>query len=111
MMTKKIDPDRRFYLREIRQSLGLTQEEVAAAVGATKGQISQLETGHTQFTESWIARLSAGLGIEPAFFLIPPGDESAGYLARLLSAWPDLSDRRRADLAALAESFTKNGGG
>lgn len=103
MMAKKTDPDRRFYLRELRQALGLTQEEVAEAVDATKGQISQLETGHTQYNESWINRLCEGLGVEPSALFVRPGDVGGILFARLLIVWPHLSERRKADIINLAE--------
>lgn len=104
-MTKLTDPSRRFYLRELRLALGLTQEDVAAAAGATKGQISQLETGHTRYNEDWVERLCCALQVEPIALFIRPGDVGGALFGRLLAAWPKIPLQRQNDLINLAESF------
>ncbi|OIV38752.1 transcriptional regulator [Mangrovactinospora gilvigrisea] len=48
-------------LAEIRRSRGLTQEQVAARMGVTKGRISQIEQGKVS-GQQVLARYAAALG-------------------------------------------------
>ena len=107
-MTKKTNPSRRFYLREVRRRAGLTQEQLAELCGTTKGVISQLETGHTRYHEDWIEKLAEALSITPAVLLTEPSEKPDASLQRLLKTWVDIPARQREALAALAESFREN---
>jgi DNA-binding XRE family transcriptional regulator len=40
-MTKSLNKNRRFYLRERRQAAGMTQAELAEACGTTKGTLTK----------------------------------------------------------------------
>ena len=107
-MTKKTNPSRRFYLREVRRRAGLTQEQLAELCGTTKGVISQLETGHTRYHEDWIEKLAEALSITPAVLLTEPSEKPDASLQRLLKTWVDIPARQREALATLAESFREN---
>ncbi len=56
-------------IKEIRREAGMTQDEVAAALGKTKGQISKLENGHTEITGSWLSALAKLFGRKPEEFI------------------------------------------
>ncbi len=58
-----IDADR---LRETREALGLTREQVAIAVGLTAGAITHYELGNRGPAPDTLARLCGVLGIEVA---------------------------------------------
>jgi transcriptional regulator with XRE-family HTH domain len=50
-------------LKNIRKSMGLTQEEVALRSGLTQGYINQLESGKRMFTQKSLERIARGLNI------------------------------------------------
>ena len=52
-------------LRALRESKGLTLEQLASAVGTTNQQISHLELGKRQLTVAWLVRLAAALECHP----------------------------------------------
>jgi putative transcriptional regulator len=58
-------------LREVRQSRGITQTQLAATVGVRRATISDLETGKTRTeTLDLIDRLCHALTCEPAELLV-----------------------------------------
>lgn len=110
-MIKKIDAERRFYLRERRHAAGLTQQSLADAMGTTKGVVSQLETGFTRYNEDWVVKAARALRLEPADLLTPLDAPPLAarvdpYLFQIASAWPLISDSNRATLASLARSLS-----
>ncbi len=62
------------HLRALRESRGLTLEQLAAAVGTTNQQISHLELGKRQLTVAWLKRLAAALDCHP--WAIVDGEEA-----------------------------------
>ena len=50
-------------IRELRQRLDMSQSDLAAALGTSNQNISKLERGMTQLTESWMKRLAKPLGV------------------------------------------------
>lgn len=56
-------------LKQIRKSRGLTQAEVAAAMGLDLGNYNKLENGHTELTLSKMQQLARILHCEPADFI------------------------------------------
>lgn len=68
-------------LREWREKRGLSQDELAAAAGTSKGYLSDLERGKRPFNERIAAKLAAALGIAlPDLFA---GPEEAARRARV----------------------------
>lgn len=82
-------------LKEIRESLKLTQQELADLVGTTQAQIGRLEKGQRDLSQHWMSVLAKALKIEPwALFieskpLIGPRDRE------ILSRYHTLPDRLR----------------
>ena len=46
-------------IRELRDRRQMTQEELAAAIGTSKMQVSRLERGERRLTQSWMERIAA----------------------------------------------------
>lgn len=64
-------------LREMRQ---MTLEELGDACGTSASQISKLELGKVNLTESWIYRLTTALGVRPSELLEDVPSDAAGSL-------------------------------
>lgn len=109
-MTKALQQNRRFYLRQRRRLAGFTQERLAEAVGTTKGVISQLETGHQRYNEDWIEKIANALDIQAhELFLDPENDamQSADEKLRgIAAAWVNLTEAQRAAIASVASEFS-----
>jgi transcriptional regulator with XRE-family HTH domain len=54
----------RLYLREWRNHIELTQEQLAERMNATKGQVSKLETGKQNWDKVWVSRIAEALNLE-----------------------------------------------
>jgi transcriptional regulator with XRE-family HTH domain len=64
-------------LKTIRDKAGLTQEQLAAASGATFGTINRLENGHVQPTLATVQKIADALGVEPTELLTLNGEAVA----------------------------------
>lgn len=56
-------------IRELRMARGWSQDQLAARVGCSKPQISDLERGNRSLDLDWMRRISGALGILPAHLL------------------------------------------
>lgn len=61
-------------LRTIRTRAGLTQEQLAAASGATFGTINRLENGHIEPTLSTVQKIADALQVAPTELLTVNGE-------------------------------------
>lgn len=66
-MTKKISEKTQIY--SLRQKKGLTQRQIAEAIGTTPTQVSKLENGTRKLAPEWLERLSSALGCTKAELL------------------------------------------
>lgn len=112
-MTKPMSAEREFYLRERRLERGVTQEELAAHCGTSKGMISQLETGYQRYHEDWVRKLSDALDIPQVALFVPVWIEQKALiqdpqLAEIVDAWPSLSVNQRETVARMI-SFVSHG--
>jgi DNA-binding XRE family transcriptional regulator len=89
----------RWYLKEWRAHLHLTQDQLAERLGTNKGQVSKLETGKQRFNDDWIACCAEALGIEPGDLLRDPKAPDVRTL--LLTASPEVRNRALKVLDAL----------
>lgn len=110
-MTKNLDKNRRFYLRERRQAAGMTQAKLAEACGTTKGMISSLETGSARYNEDWLSKIAEALQIAPADLLVAPGGLTAAdrldeRLKAIVRAWQAMPEYQRDTVAQVAKSFS-----
>lgn len=60
------------YLRAHRQARGLSQTELAAAIGKTKGLLSQIETGRAQASLQTLEDITAYFGLAHLGMLFEP---------------------------------------
>jgi XRE family transcriptional regulator, fatty acid utilization regulator len=60
------------YLREWRQHLGVTLDDLAEKSGATASHISKVEDGHVQPGPAFVSACGKALGIEPKKLLSSP---------------------------------------
>jgi len=65
---RQIDAHIGLRLRQRRLALGITQAELARAVGLTFQQIQKYESGANQLVCSRLYDLAAALGVQPSFF-------------------------------------------
>lgn len=72
----------KWYIREWREYLQLTQEQVAERCETNKGQISKLERGDQRMNDHWIAAFSHAYGISPGDLLRDPLAPSINDLLR-----------------------------
>jgi len=83
-------------LYQIREQRGLTQKDIAEAVGTTANQISRLESGVRKLSPEWIDRLSKVLNCTKAELL---GEEPAEPLSErekaFLEMFRNLSEREQ----------------
>src|ERR1700712_1047294 len=69
-LSKKKDP---FVLRSRREALGLSQTQVAAALGVTKSLLSLLENRKRQLTNEQVSTLAKTLRVPPDLLLLEAG--------------------------------------
>jgi transcriptional regulator with XRE-family HTH domain len=62
------------YLKETRDKLGLSQDEVAARCDVTKGNLSMIENGKKDFAFSTFLEIALGMDIHPKQLLDHPFD-------------------------------------
>lgn len=60
-------------LKKLRQSMGLTQKELAKKIGLSPSLIAQLEIGRVQPAITTLTRLARHLGVSPCYFLTGEG--------------------------------------
>lgn len=106
-MTKKLDnpPNR---IREWRKARGLSQTELADAIGITYPIISGMETGRRDLTVQYMRAIARVLGITPADLLNgddnPMGADAESQ--RLMAAYRSATPDHRRAIHSVAESLT-----
>ncbi len=90
-------------IREIRRSLGMTQDELARRVGVSRSAIAQWETDRTGQVRANLARVAAVLGVSIGYLLT--GDSDTGQIhvetadeRALLSLYRQIREPGRAEL-------------
>lgn len=97
-------------IRQSRQALGLTQEELARRIGVSRSAVAQWETDRTGQVRANLTRVAAVLGVSAGYLLA--GDQSQASLAAegadelaLLNLYRSLQEDRRAELLRLAHGL------
>ena len=86
---------RRHFIREWREFRGMTQEELAEAIGTTKTSISRLEALKQGYTQDMLEAIAEALGVHTGVLLTrPPNDTDR--LAVAMVQGPRPAKRRRA---------------
>lgn len=81
-------------LKELRKSAGLSQEQLAAAVGVETKTVSYWENGHNAVTFSKIPLIANALGV-PVYKLFVFGDILGGDNNEILNLLNSLNARER----------------
>jgi transcriptional regulator with XRE-family HTH domain len=78
-------------IRDLRKAKGLTLADLAAACepATTAQTIGRLETGTRQLSLTWMNRIAAALGVEPASLMRGEAGERAQIIAELAAAGPE----------------------
>lgn len=102
-------------VKEIRKSLGLTQEEFGRILGITYIQVGRLERGERQLREQTMQKYAsklneAGYQIFPGDFIIDPDANQPGDKEKqLLENFRQMSERDQAVYLASAKAFLAGG--
>lgn len=86
-----------------RETLGLTQAELAKLAGTSQPQIKRLENGERELTRSWAERLAGPLKTTPIRILFPDNSDNDQVGARLIS-WVSAGTLLQSDLDPFAMS-------
>jgi transcriptional regulator with XRE-family HTH domain len=101
-------PKQQFFFKEWRKHRGMTQEELADAVGSTPSSISQLESGKQGFTDSTLIALAGALNCNPGDLLMRnPLDQDAPW-----SLWDQVKKapkERREIIVEAVQSMLRTG--
>jgi len=68
-------------IRTARAVLGITQAELADAVGVTRSAVAQWETGRSGQVGGTLTKLAEVLGVTPSYLLIGSADDRAAALS------------------------------
>jgi transcriptional regulator with XRE-family HTH domain len=87
-------------IRERREALGLSAEDLSGLLGIARQQVQKYETGENRISAARLLQIGAALGVDVAWFfeeLEPAGDRAGGATraelrARLLAAVDSLDD-------------------
>jgi transcriptional regulator with XRE-family HTH domain len=90
-------------IREIRRSLGMTQDELARRVGVSRSAIAQWETDRTGQVRANLARVAAVLGVSVGYLLTGDSDPGVVHVETaderaLLSLYRQIREPGRAEL-------------
>lgn len=106
-----------WYLAAYRDLAGLTLEALAEAMGTSKGQVSDLETGAvnkrgipTRYNRDWLEAACQALDVAAGDLLDTNPVREEPRFAALRRAFPGLSSDDAASVAVLAESMAKKAG-
>lgn len=92
------------HLRAWREYRGLTQTQLADAVGTTHGVISLLERGDRKLSDEWLRKLAPALHTKPGVLLDYGPDEPC---AAILELWADIPEERRRQAIEILLTFRK----
>lgn len=105
-MTKKTSEKNQIFF--LRQKKGLTQRQIAEAIGTTATQVSKLENGERKLAPEWLERLSVALSCTKAELL---GEEPPEQLSErekaFLGMFRNLSEREQDGIMAAFNVLAK----
>ncbi|MGV6876675.1 helix-turn-helix domain-containing protein [Pseudochelatococcus sp. B33] len=99
---KKHHPLQRTYLREWRDYLGLTQDQVAEKIDLGRDTLSKIETGKSPYTQRTLEAAARAFGVHPAAILLSnPQDPSDPWrLLTMVATAPPLEREQILEYAA-----------
>ena len=96
----------KFRIREHRQRLNLTLDQLADASGLTKGYLSLLENGKRDPSAEALRSLAEALSVDVTD-MIQSGDEGVQEAIDLLTLFRQLRPDARADLLSIAQKMPR----
>lgn len=94
------------FLRAWRDFRGMTQDELAAAVGTNQNMIAYLETGERGLSAKWLRRLAPALRTQPGFLL----EHDPNTLPTdIVEIWINANEQERRQLVNLAQAIVRTG--
>ncbi len=94
------------YLQAWREFRGLTQAELAAAVGTNQNMIGYLEAGERGLSAKWLRRLAPALKTQPGFIL---EHNPFDLPTDIVEIWINASETERRQLVSLAQAIVRTG--
>jgi transcriptional regulator with XRE-family HTH domain len=94
------------YLQAWREFRGMTQAELAAAVGTNQNMIGYLEAGDRGLSAKWLRRLAPALRTQPGFIL---EHDPRKLPTDIIEIWINATDQERRQLVNLAKAIVKTG--
>lgn len=94
------------YLREWRQFRGMTQQQLAEAVGTNANMIQYLESGERGLSAKWLRRLAPILDTTSGMIL----DHDPHTLdSDIIEIWATASNREKRQIADVAKAIVRTG--
>lgn len=94
------------YLRQWRLFRGMTQQELASAIGTNANMVQYLESGERGLSAKWLRKLAPALDTTPGMIL----DHDPSTLdSDIIEIWATASNRERKQLADIARALVKTG--
>lgn len=107
MVQTRFKERRRIFLKQWRKYRGMTQEELADAMGWSVSNVSQLEQGKQGYSDEGLAALSEILRCTPGQILeVDPTDDNA-----IWSLWERAKPGQRTTLLEVAKGMVRTGTG
>ncbi|AIT81245.1 hypothetical protein JI59_16395 [Novosphingobium pentaromativorans US6-1] len=94
------------YLQAWREFRGMSQAELAAAVGTNPNMIGYLEAGERGLSAKWLRRLAPALKTQPGFIL---EHDPRTLPTDIIEIWINASDTERRQLVNLAQAIVRTG--
>ena len=75
-------------MRDLRQELGLSLDQLSKKTGISKGHLSSIECGFAAITTETVVRIAKGLELSPLLFLAFPDDDELAAIVDLARQVP-----------------------
>lgn len=85
-----------------RDRRGMTQQQLADAIGTTGSVVSLLESGDRQLTPKWLRRIASAFGVPTGYLLEHHPDNLP---ADVVEVWARLPDEKKADAMRMLEAL------
>lgn len=98
------------YLREWREFMGWSQEELGAMVSAHQTKIGRIETGKRELKSGFLRDLARVFKVPASALLeVNPATDGGRQTASMLLAWNKLTTSQRGDILKMIRALTNNG--
>ena len=96
-------------IHEFRKTRGLTQQQVADAIGTSHQTVQRLEHGKRKLTEFWMKRIAMAFNCPPGDLMLVEHTANTGdQYATLVACFNEMTADNRARLLDVAAAFAKD---